>query len=441
MNLLQGLKNKLQVLTLKKDLKAAKQEADQSAWQERGRRGIDFISQHGKFVGTSGERASVLKFALAGIREAGAAPRLEPTAGLNDPNKDSWLRVKKGEELSGFNGGHDSYACIRAAYAELAAAIEAKGGKPDPAPSAPNPPPAPAASKPVSPPITPKSPTTTSMTSPSITAPRPGPLAQTPVTELAKTLSSVFKNDAGKAAAKAELETRPGYFVIESTPFAAQWRYFGMTTAERDAWAANGGRIGVRNPTKAELAGTSDAYRFGVGTDEEPTIKPTGSPHDFIYPLATAKRRTLEQFLSLSRADVKVICAECSVPRGAALRRELYDATHPDGTIFWRTESERNLVTGFKATYSQGFQHISSLGPDKLDNEAPPVLSGQMTAEELLALPADSAKGLVDQNFRPGGRSIRREIKIAYMRATGAQKVAMMARFEAVLKRHIHERI
>jgi hypothetical protein len=445
MNLLQGLKNKLQVLTLKKDLKAAKQEADQSAWKQRGQQCIDGISANGKFIGNSRDRVSAMRFALAGIKEAGASPSLEPTAGLHDPKKDAWLAIKKGDGPEGVNGGHDGDLSVMSAYAELAAAIEAKGGKPDVAPSAPEPPPAPAASKPVSSPTEPPKPASTKITMPPPTVPQPAPkakgnpaLAHIPAHELASIAKGYQFTPQKRQEALNEIDSREGFFVIESTPFVEYGKYHTMSIGDRYQFSQAGGRIAMKSATAEDKKGTAAQFLLVPADNSEPTLKFTGDPNAYSFPIKTAKRRSVEDFMKLSRADINAIGVECGLNRGTALRREIQDAVF---AMSWATEEGQRMRSGFMAAYSKAFQFIRSLGPSKPDTDTPPDNKGGMNAGQLLNLSKESAASIDKQAYHPDGRRTRREVKTAYMAASAGERAALLERFPYSLKREMHEYI
>lgn len=270
---------------------------------------------------------------------------------------------------------------------------------------------------------------------PTPAAAKPGPHAAKTITALAAMLKP-GNSDATKAAARDEISRRQGFFTIESSCFVCQWRYHVGTAAERAEWSAAGIRISARNPSAAEKGGTVAAFLQSVG-DDEVTVKFTGNPHEYKFPEASTKGRTAAEFLSLGRGDIRAIAAECGTHRGIALRRELYDATRMSS--WYGKEQERALVQALRGAYAAAFALINSLGPHEADDETPPELSGQTSADQLLALTDDAAAGLNDQCCRGGGRTIRREIKRAYMKATSAQKAVMAVRFKIALQRHVHE--
>lgn len=270
--------------------------------------------------------------------------------------------------------------------------------------------------------------------------PKPGPHASLPIHEVVSMLSAA-RPESTRTAAKAEISNRQGFFTIENTAFVQLWKYHGMSNDERNAFRDAGGKISSRNPSAAEKAGTVADFLSGVGADDEPTVKFSGNEQEYTFPVASAKRRTIEEFLELSRADIKAIGAECALPRGAALRREIFDACNDMKGKTILDEKQRNLRAAFQSSYSAAFNWIHSLGPHALDKGEVPTLTGKMTAQELLSLPDVAAAGLDESSYKPGGRYTRREIKSAYQAASSGERAALLARFKLSLKRDPYEYI
>jgi hypothetical protein len=135
MNILSALKNRLQVLNLKKDLKEAKAKASTpipAAVMFTGSQCLDSISASGEFTGSNWDGLQGMKFALAGIKEAGAPLSIHPTEGISDSSRDYWLQLKQGKSLKTCSGP-EMRVSVMAAHRELTAAVAAKKPSESPA--------------------------------------------------------------------------------------------------------------------------------------------------------------------------------------------------------------------------------------------------------------------------------------------------------------------
>lgn len=205
MSLLQSLKNKLQVLNLKKDLKEAKAKASTpipAAVMITGAQCLDSISASGEFTGGNWDGLQGMKFALAGIKEAGTTPSIHPTEGISDSSRDYWLQVKQGKSLKTCSGP-EVRVSVMAAHREFAAAVAAKKLSESPAPK------------------------------PAATAPTPKAAAPTPTPAASKLGEKTIAIRSAASPVSAAPKAAPAAYKPGSSPFAKKPDFSHLKGAER----------------------------------------------------------------------------------------------------------------------------------------------------------------------------------------------------------------